>query len=143
MAKFSVDTQRLAEALRNLSSSQRDAGQRALNEEVTAIDTESAKAREQEKLKTLIIRNKILEANARHREKYARNIFTLTCIWIFLIFLILIARGLYDYTCFYLSNSVLIALITSTTINFFGFFFLVVRYLFHVEMKKEKIQSNK
>jgi hypothetical protein len=81
-----------------------------------------------EKLKTLRHHNAILEQNREERKKYARHIFSLTCIWAFLIFIFLFFVG---FSLIKISDKVLITLITSTTVNFFGFFLLVVKYLFN------------
>lgn len=78
---------------------------------------------------------KTLRQNNQERKKYAMYIFILTCIWAFLIFLILFFEGFGANApfCFSISDNVLITLITTTTINFFGFFLLVIKYLFNSE----------
>ncbi len=69
-----------------------------------------------------------LRQNNGERKKYARLIFLFTCLWAAMIFVILFLAGFKEVT---LSDTVLVALITTTTVNFFGFFLLVVKYLFN------------
>ncbi len=82
---------------------------------------------------TLKIYNTELSTNIDERKKYARWIFILTCLWATCIFTIIFFLGFGQCLNFKISDSVMIALITSTTINFFGFFLLVIRYLFAVK----------
>jgi hypothetical protein len=107
-----------------------------LLEEKAYLDTTSEKAFKTEELKSRKEYNQLLKQNRKERKKYARLIFRLTCIWTLVIFVIIIANGLtsianHKYFEFHLSDSLLITLITSTTLNFFGFFLLVVKYLFN------------
>ena len=107
-----------------------------LLEEKEFLDESSDKAIKIEELKTKREYNLLLEQNRVERKKYAKLIFRLTCFWTTLIFIIIIANGLTcindrKYFEFNLSDKVIITLITSTTINFFGFFLLVVKYLFN------------
>lgn len=62
------------------------------------------------------------------RKSFSQWIFALTVLWMFLVLVIVIqcSRGV-----FRLSDGVLIALITTTTANVFGFFYVVVNYLFN------------
>lgn len=87
------------------------------------------------------ILNTELRTNIDERKKYARWIFVLTCTWAICIFTVVFFLGFGSRLNFKISDSVMIALITSTTINFFGFFLLVIRYLFAVKknavIKKE------
>ncbi|PUZ27552.1 hypothetical protein GA0116948_103165 [Chitinophaga costaii] len=69
-----------------------------------------------------------LRQNNGERKKYARLIFLFTCLWAAMIFVILFLTGFKKVI---LSDTVLVALITTTTVNFFGFFLLVVKYLFN------------
>lgn len=79
--------------------------------------------------------NKALVQNNKERKKYAFLIFIFTCLWTFFIFVILFCQGFGDNKpfCFNLPDSVLITLITTTTVNFLGFFLLVTKYLFHAK----------
>ena len=86
-----------------------------------------------EELNTIIEYNKTLAQNTSERKKYAHKIFLLTVWWSVLIFFILFLKGWYYLD---LSDKVIITLITSTTANFFGFFFLVTKYLFNTEAPK-------
>ena len=92
------------------------------------LDKNVSKEIQLEELKTLQEYNRTLKQNNDERKKYAGWIFLLTCFWAFLIFIIIFMQGLGHMT---LSDQVMITLITSTTINFFGFFLLVVKYLFN------------
>lgn len=62
------------------------------------------------------------------RKQYSDNIFTVTVIWMFLILLMVVACGQKTLV---LSDSVIIALITTTTANVAGFLYVVVNYLFN------------
>ena len=64
------------------------------------------------------------------RREFSRSIFTVTVIWMFLVFMVVIqcANGKW-----HLSDSVLIALITTTTANVIGVFIIVANYLFNRE----------
>lgn len=69
------------------------------------------------------------------RKRYARGVFVLVCCWITAIFILLLfqvlgatfIRGFQG-----LSDKVLLALITSTTIDLIGTLIIVLRYIFHV-----------
>jgi hypothetical protein len=68
------------------------------------------------------------------RRKYARRIFRLVCCWLVLVGYTVIAQafgvGFGQYGRFHLDNSVLIALITTTTATVIGVFAIVLNYLF-------------
>jgi hypothetical protein len=80
-----------------------------------------------------------LDSNSVQRRNYARRTFWLTCSWIFLVILIVAASGLdiKGWRLLKLSDAVIITLITTTTLNVFGFFLLVMKYLFNTEELKE------
>ena len=88
-----------------------------------------------EELKTLQEKNRTLAQNNEERKRYAKYIFGLTSVWAILIFVILFCVG---FKKIYISDTVVITLITSTTINFFVFFVLVIKYLFNT---KEPVKS--
>lgn len=74
-----------------------------------------------------------LQQNNRDRFIFARYTFFLTCFWIFIVITIVFLngyRGPAGGRVLQLSDSVLITLITTTTINIFGFFLLVIKFLF-------------
>lgn len=71
-----------------------------------------------------------LQDNNRQRKQYARNTFILTCTWISIVLVIIGFSGL---ELMKLSDTVLVTLISTTTANVFGFFFLVMKYLFKIE----------
>jgi hypothetical protein len=65
------------------------------------------------------------------RRKFARRIFHLIIWWLVAIFLLLLMQGfLSPFKIFFLSDSVLLALIGGTTANVLGIFMVVVWYLF-------------
>lgn len=67
------------------------------------------------------------------RETYARGIFQLVCIWIFLIFILLLLQGFSGFIRYKpLSDPVLITLISSTTVNVIGTLIIVLKYIFKV-----------
>lgn len=76
-----------------------------------------------------------LEQNRGERVKYAKRTFILTCIWIGIVLLMVIASGLKilpgDKRVLELSEKILVVLITTTTINVFAFFILVMQFLFN------------
>ena len=82
-------------------------------------------------------KNQSLQQDREARKQYALMTFILTCVWCVFIFVVIgcAAEGYLVHSHFRLSDKVLITLITSTTINFFGFFILVMKYLFHTEGK--------
>lgn len=94
-----------------------------LQEQVYLLQLEVEKQREN--LNTL-------RQNNEERKTYAREIFGMTQAWAIVIFILIIVSGIASaFKESFLSDKVLIALITTTTANFFGFFFLVVKYLFN------------
>jgi hypothetical protein len=62
------------------------------------------------------------------RKSFSQWIFAVTVLWMFVVIMIVIQCGRKIIT---LSDGVLIALITTTTANVFGFFYVVVNYLFN------------
>jgi protein-S-isoprenylcysteine O-methyltransferase Ste14 len=67
------------------------------------------------------------------RETYARRIFTLVCAWIVLIFALLLFQGFGEVIHYKpLSDTVLITLISSTTVNVIGTLIIVLKYIFKV-----------
>lgn len=89
-----------------------------------------------QKIRKLRLINDELGQNNGEIKKFALWIFILTCVWGVCIFTVLFFQG-FELSKFHLTESVLITLITSTTINFFGFFILVTRYLFNTESAKQ------
>lgn len=71
-----------------------------------------------------------VKQNNEARKTFAHWIFVVTVIWMFLILCLVhqTGRGNLRY-----SDTVLVALITTTTANVFGFLYLVFRYLFSVK----------
>lgn len=64
------------------------------------------------------------------RKKYAYRTFIFLCAFTVIVLLIVVAAGLSSTLSFVLSDSVLIALITSSLASIVGIFILVMRYLF-------------
>lgn len=117
----------------NLESSKNEPKQ----EERTEIkDDEIELIRKREEAKTMTVANKIRNEELENRRQdraqrkvYADNLFTFLCFYMILVFFILYKSGSL-YNSFELSDSVIIALITTTTANIIGIFAFVVRYLF-------------
>ena len=117
----------------NLESSKNEPKQ----EERTEIkDDEIGLIRKREEVKTMTVANKIRNEELENRRQdraqrkvYADNLFTFLCFYMILVFFILYKSGSL-YNSFELSDSVIIALITTTTANIIGIFAFVVRYLF-------------
>lgn len=74
-----------------------------------------------------------LDQNRGERVSYAKKTFWLTVGWIFVVLAIVTLSGVeYNYTrLLSLSDPVIITLITTTTVNVFGFFLLVMQFLFN------------
>jgi len=83
-----------------------------------------ASALQEEKLKDS-------QAARAQRETYAGRIFALVCAWILFIFVLLFLQGFCDLIHYKpLSDKVLIALITSTTVNVIATLIIVLKYIF-------------
>lgn len=67
--------------------------------------------------------------DVKHRAEYAPKIFWLIVGWILGIFVLLALQGFHPYS-FNLSDSVLIAVISGTTLNVLGIFVIVANYIF-------------
>lgn len=67
------------------------------------------------------------------RETYARWVFGLVSTWICLIFVLLLLQGFSSHIGYKpLSDTVLIALVSSTTVNLIGTLIVVLKYIFNV-----------
>lgn len=95
---------------------------------------------------TFLLKNQLIQSlvsNRDQRRRYARLTFFLTCFWITLVMVIVALSGLdvpksgINGRLLKLSDPVIITLITTTTLNVFGFFLLVMKYLFNTEELKE------
>ena len=62
------------------------------------------------------------------RTKYTRNIFYFTCSWVLIVMIFVYLDGVGYIN---ISDTIVVTLITSTTLNVFGFFTLVLKYLFN------------
>lgn len=71
--------------------------------------------------------------NRAERKLYAKWLFILVCAWLAVILSIVVLQG-FGILC--LSDSVLITLITTTTLNVLVLFGIVIRYLFKSTLKK-------
>lgn len=111
---------------------------------------ELANTLKQQQIELVILEHTIATENKDQRKTYATYIFRFTCAWaiVMLLITILVGFGLINH----ISDKVLITLITSTTVNFFGFFLLVVKYLFNTgntnniksdEAREKKIRKSK
>jgi hypothetical protein len=89
--------------------------------EIKGLDIDKEIAREH--LKRLIEDNKA-------RKTFSYWIFIATVLWMFFVLMIVVQVG---RRAIMLSDGVLIALITTTTANVFGFLYVVVNYLFNKE----------
>lgn len=106
-------------------------------ESATLIDEEDVdKLRGREEVDALKVANKLKweelkcrEQDRGQRKRYANCIFVFLCVYMILVFVVLILCGCCDIR-FSLNDSVIIALITTTTANIIGIFVFVVKYLF-------------
>jgi len=114
-----------------------------LKKEIDDLDKDQDRTIKAHKIKALENENISNEQNRIARKEYANKTFILTCVWGGLIFIILFLNGFNAYG-FNLSDKVIITLATTTTINFLGFFLLVMKYLFHTgQPKKDKNKTPK
>jgi hypothetical protein len=136
-------------AIKGLISDESKAATPAISEETEYVEKDLDRELQIEIIKAEREKNRQSQQNREERKRYARHIFLFTCLWATTIFIILILSGLkcikdVKYFEFSLSDKVLITLITSTTVNFFGFFLLVVKYLFNTpEKEKESKKQEK
>jgi len=76
------------------------------------------------------------------RKRFAVALFCVLLFWIFVIIYIVLCSGagrmVFAGTKFYLSDTVIITLITSTTANIVGFFLVVTNYLFRDKKELQK-----
>lgn len=79
-----------------------------------------------------------LQSNNIQRKRYAINTFILTCGWIGIVICIVVLTGMKALS---LSDTILVTLITTTTASVFGFFLLVMKYLFNTGLEKPKTNS--
>lgn len=131
---------KLADTLSASIEKQSDIPLDSVKDESDFVDAELNRAIKQEQLKKLINENASFSQNMGERKIYARDIFRLTIVWSALIFLILFLCGWHGL---FLSDKVIITLISSTTINFFGFFFLVTKYLFNAGASGQQLAPAK
>jgi antibiotic biosynthesis monooxygenase (ABM) superfamily enzyme len=94
-----------------------------------AAERDADAKQEKEKIKNEKSRVKLdgLKEYFEARKEFAQHIFTLVCLWLFFILIIVIASGKGNLI---LSDAVLITLITTTTVNVCGFLYVVAKFLF-------------
>jgi hypothetical protein len=99
----------------------------ALEEEIIELNANAVRELNVEKQIAQEQLNRLIDDN-QARKRFSQWIFTVTIAWMFCVLMIVVqcARGN-----FHLSDGVMIALITTTTANVFGFFYVVVNYLFN------------
>ncbi len=91
------------------------------------------------------LENEKLRQDLDERKKYAHNLFLLMVWWVIFIVAVVLFQGFNikimvrgdALNNFKLSENVLLALITTTTINLLGLFGIVVTYLFPKQQKKK------
>lgn len=102
----------------------------AVNEEKKELEEEKLHELEQQALELQLLKAQIrkFEDDNEGRKEFSRNIFAVTVVWMFLVLMIVIqcANGKW-----HLSDSVLIALVTTTTATVIGIFIIVANYLFN------------
>ena len=110
------------------------ANDRTDEETINEDDIERQIKAEKLNLKRLEIRLKEEELSSKkqdreQRKKYVDKIFYLECVYLTIVIMIIVALG-NKYNNFSLDKEVIIALITTTTINVIGLFVIVAKYLF-------------
>lgn len=131
---------KLADNITKSIEGESDLPSESVKDETIFVVAEQERAIRNEYLIRLKRENASLEQDIKERKGYAHKIFILTVIWSSLIFVILFLCG---WKGLFLSDKVIITLITSTTINFFGFFFLVTKYLFNAGTDTTKNNDTK
>ncbi|MCE7068709.1 MULTISPECIES: hypothetical protein [Dyadobacter] len=141
-----------------LSESKLSVDRNTLRNWVTAASPESTEQDISEKTFLTLLQQVSLEGlsqNIRERKKYAEYIFWMVSVWLVMVILIVWLNGLGEVYCynfldpilrtgvkyisfkFQLSDAVLIALITTATVNITTFFLVVTKYLFPNTPEKE------
>ena len=120
-------------------------GQTTSSTQTTAYNSEIAYAESKKaahEAETLELRNKIIKQDMDERKVYANRIFSLVTYWLIFIAVILIAAGYHSYELkigdefifsfngLKLSDTVILSLIGSTTLNVLALFYIVANYLF-------------
>ncbi|OOQ60922.1 hypothetical protein [Mucilaginibacter pedocola] len=85
------------------------------------VDNNQKRTLESEKLKSR-------KQDRKERKSYAHKIFVLMCMWLFSVVIIIVASG---NGSLYFTDSVLIAILTTSSANVIGLFILVSKYLFN------------
>lgn len=70
--------------------------------------------------------------NTKSRKAFAWGLFVVVCVWLAAVLIIVFLQGFEGTVCarFKLETAVLVTLLTTTTLNVFGLFAIVTRYLF-------------
>ncbi|WP_026629614.1 hypothetical protein [Dyadobacter alkalitolerans] len=141
-----------------LSESKLSVDRNTLRNWVTAASPESTEQDISEKTFLTLLQQVSLEGlsqNIRERKKYAEYIFWMVSVWLVMVIMLVWLNGLGEVYCynfldpilrtgvkyisfkFQLSDAVLIALITTATVNITTFFLVVTKYLFPNTPEKE------
>jgi len=83
----------------------------------------------EQQVEGLRLENQSLKQDIDERRKYAHRIFCLISTWLIAVFVLLAVQG-FNLLSFRLSDSVLLAVVGSTTVNVLGIFYIVANYLF-------------
>ena len=122
----------LAEFQRKLQTAQSTKvdTEEAAKEEQEELEQERLHELEKQSLELQLLKAQIqkFEDDNESRREFSRNIFTVTVIWMFLVLVVVIQCAAGKW---HLPDSVLIALITTTTANVIGIFIIVANYLFN------------
>ena len=120
-------------------------GQTTLSTQPNAFRDETAytdRIKATHEAETLKLRNDIIKQDMEERKVYANRIFSLVTYWLFFIAIILIGSGYHSYELkisdkaifslngLKLSDTVILSLIGSTTLNVLALFYIVANYLF-------------
>jgi len=85
---------------------------------------------DKEGLRTKRLANDITEDDKNERKHYTSLIFTLVAMWLIMVLVVFVAtgKGFLKY-----SDSVIITLLATTTVNVIGLFVIVANYLYHTK----------
>jgi len=114
---------------------QADVSANLLQSEEAYVEYVKMDAFKLEELTEKRLHNQNLKQDRELRKDYAGKVFLLTCAWSVAIFAVVILQG---FSVIHLSETVVVTLITSTTVNFFSFFLLVMKYLFQTKHPEPK-----
>lgn len=124
--KDSIKVENLIEAQNN-----QEISESILAEESDLFKGDLTKLDDWIKYRKAILTYKSQESERKLREKNSIKAFIITIIWGLILVLIILLRGFYTYTCFYIESTEFVFIMGTLTVSMFAFYTLVMRYLFY------------